>query len=116
MGTRSEFTNLVIMTGYLVWAEEKNHTGQSKKVQGVICLPGKREYRSEYVPFAVYGTRIGRLADAQAAFPKDTPPPIELKDAERGALITIEGRLAGAGGRSGSFVLVDRIRYLDDES
>ena len=115
---RNELTNLVVVTGYLVWAEAKEHAGVSQKVQGLLCLPGKKDYRDEFIPVAAYGSKANGLLEAkQASVEKPEPGERSIIDpivAEGGALLTIEGRLASAGPGQGSYLLVDRIRFLDD--
>ena len=108
-----EYTNIVVVTGFLIWTKQHKNSNTTK-VQGLLYLPRNKVGKDENIPFAVYGGQAERLLSMGRQASIDHEQIVTLDIAERGALLTLEGRLASAGHRQGVYLLVDRIRYLDD--
>ena len=105
MPRKSEFTNLVVVTGYLVWARQEN----SNKTQGLLYLPSAEDPRfSVNVPFACWGKKAAQMLELPSA-----GDGLAAEQGE-GTLLTLEGRVGGS--VDGAYIIVERVRVLDEEA
>jgi len=105
MARKSEFTNLVVVTGYLVWARRET----DNKTQGLLYLPSAEEARfSVNVPFACWGKKAEHMLDLPSAGDN-----IGAEQGD-GTLLTLEGRVGGSS--AGAYIIVERVRVLDEET